>query len=121
MTQKLQNHFVHLRTYIVAGTYSRHVAHPTFKALFLSTEESEELAIAFFEKNKDTKNMDVDCFNNLLKALIVGCQLATHFLPTTTHHAENDRFLHKLANEELTTEILTLYDGPETFFCTPSG
>ena len=64
----------------MAGAYSRHVAHPTFKTLFLSTEDSEELAIGFFEKNKATKNMDVDCFNNLLKALIVGCQLATDSL-----------------------------------------
>ncbi len=54
--------------------------------------------------------MDIDSFNNLLKAFIVGCQLANQYLPTTTHGPENDRFLHKLANEELTTEILTLYD-----------
>ena len=54
--------------------------------------------------------MDIDSFNNLFKAFIVGCQLATHYLPTTTHGPENDRFLHKLANEELTTEMLTLYD-----------
>ena len=40
----------------------------------------------------------------------MGCQLASHYLPTTTHGPENDRFLHKLANEELTTEMLTLYD-----------
>ena len=94
----------------MAGAYSRHVAHPTFKTLFLSSEDSEELAIPFFEENKATKNMDIDSFNNLLKAFTVGCQLATHYLPTTTHGPEKDRFLHKLANEELTTEMLTLYD-----------
>ncbi len=94
----------------MAGAYSRYVAHHTFKTLFLSSEDSEELAIVFFEKNKATKNMDIDSFNNLLKAFTVGCQLATHYLPTTTHGPENDRFLHKLANEELTTEMLTLYD-----------
>ena len=38
----------------MAGAYSRHVAHPTFKTLFLSSEESEEFAIGFFEKNKAT-------------------------------------------------------------------
>ena len=54
--------------------------------------------------------MDVDSFNDLLKSFIVGCQLASHYLPTTTHGPENDRFMHKLANEELTTEMLTLYD-----------
>ena len=36
----------------VAGAYSRYVAHPTFKTLFLSSEESEELAVGFFEKNQ---------------------------------------------------------------------
>ena len=34
----------------MAGAYSRYVAHPTFKTLFLSNEEPEELAVGFFEK-----------------------------------------------------------------------
>ena len=35
---------VHLRTYIVAGAYSRHVAHPTFKSLFLSAGKHGAIA-----------------------------------------------------------------------------